>query len=466
MCIIALNEEANIGACIRSAADLCDEVVVLDTGSTDRTKEVARAHGAKVFDFTWVDDFAAARNACLDHATGDFIFWLDADDRLDEPNRAKLRQLFATLTERNVAFSMKCLCLSAPGQQRSVVDHVRLFRRDPLHRWRYKIHEQILGSLRASGAQVLPADVVITHTGYTDPVLRQQKLQRDLRLLEKEYAEQPHDPFTLFNLGQTLAELRHFDRALALLQESLSRSHPSDSIVRKLFVLIANCHLGLNQHELALQTCLQGQAVCPDDAELLFLDSRLRSDRGDLHGAKTALVRLLSGSDSAQFASVVAGLRSYRGRHHLAHVCLRLGQHDEAEAHWRDILRQHPDFLPASLGLGDVFLARGRWPELDDLANRLAADSAAEVDAVVLRARAHRARQELVPARQLLEQARQRWPDSFALLLQYSYVLLAQDSDHLLADRVLSEILERDPGNSEALNNRRVLHQRAGWHVP
>jgi hypothetical protein len=68
-----------------------------------------------------------------------------------------------------------------------------------------------------------------------------------------------------------------------------------------------------------------------------------------------------------------------------------------------------------------------------------------------------------VAGRLLLEQARQRWPESMALLLQYSYVLLAQDSDHVLADRVLGEILARDPGNQEAQSNRHVLHRRAGW---
>src|SRR5262249_10352829 len=81
LCVIVKNEEHNIGDCLASAAGLFDEVVVLDTGSTDRTKQIALEHGARVFEFRWVDSFSAARNACLEHATGDYIFWLDADDR-------------------------------------------------------------------------------------------------------------------------------------------------------------------------------------------------------------------------------------------------------------------------------------------------------------------------------------------------------------------------------------------------
>jgi RNA polymerase sigma factor (sigma-70 family) len=461
LCIIAKNEEDNLGACLHSARDLFDEIIVLDTGSTDRTREIALAHGAKVFDFPWIDHFAAARNACLEHATGDFIFWLDADDRLDDVNRAKLRALLASLPPRNVALSMKCHCLPAPGQDAgTLVDHIRLFRNDPRIRWRYRIHEQILGAVRESGGEVYFADVVITHTGYADPALRGRKLQRDLRLLEMEYAEQPHDPFTLFNLGQACAELRQYERAAAMLQESLQRSHPSDSIVRKLYVLLSNCQLGLRRPDVALDVCLKGQSVCPDDAELLFLESALRGEQGDLYGAKAALVRLLGTESSPHFASVTDGLRGHKGRHQLAVVCLRLGEYEEAEGLWHGVLRERPDFRQGWLGLGDLYLAQGRWSCLDELDGKLSQLPGGDLEATLLKARAHRARGEFGPGRSLLEDARQRWPESLPVLMQYSYLLLQMDTDHALADSVLAEILARDPANDEARNNRQVLQQR------
>src|SRR5262249_55825806 len=87
LCMIVKDEEANLPACLGSVADLVDEVVVVDTGSADRTREVAARYGAKVYDFAWVDSFAAARNESLRHATGDWVLWLDADGRLDAGNR-------------------------------------------------------------------------------------------------------------------------------------------------------------------------------------------------------------------------------------------------------------------------------------------------------------------------------------------------------------------------------------------
>src|ERR1051325_6086585 len=99
LCMIVKDEEANLAECLAGVADLVDEMIVVDTGSTDRTKVVAASRRARVFDFPWVDSFAAARNESIRHATGDWIFWMDADDRIDEANRQKLRNLFAQLKD-------------------------------------------------------------------------------------------------------------------------------------------------------------------------------------------------------------------------------------------------------------------------------------------------------------------------------------------------------------------------------
>src|SRR5205823_2129417 len=144
------------------------------------------------------------------YATGDWIFWMDADDRLDEPNRARARALFASLRNENLAFAMKCRCLADPETGVvTEVDHVRLFRNHPSMHWEYAVHEQILPAVRRLGGEVRVADVVITHIGYVDPAVRARKQQRDLGLLHKELAKRPNDAFCLFNLGMILHEQGH-----------------------------------------------------------------------------------------------------------------------------------------------------------------------------------------------------------------------------------------------------------------
>jgi hypothetical protein len=127
------------------------------------------------------------------------------------------------------------------------------------------------------------------------------------------------------------------------------------------------------------------------------------------------------------------------------------------------VLREQPDFRPAWLGLGELYLTRSRWADLDRLLSGLSQLPGGELEATLLAARGYRTRGELAEGRKLLEGAKGRWPESLAVLVQYSYLLLQQDTDHALADAILGEILARDPGNAEARHNREVLHQRAGW---
>jgi glycosyltransferase involved in cell wall biosynthesis len=237
LCLIVRDVETTLPACLRSAADLVSEIIVVDTGSTDRTKEVAADFGARVYDFAWVDDFAAARNESLRQASGDWILWLDADDRVDDANRQRLRTLLANLHDDAAAYVLKVR--SRSGGSATDVEQVRLFRRHPELRWQYRVHEQILPAIRQRGGEVSWTDIVIEHTGYEDAALSREKLTRNLRLLQLEDTEHPDDPFTLFNLGWTLQELGQTAESLPLLRRSLERSPPEASIARKLYVLLA-----------------------------------------------------------------------------------------------------------------------------------------------------------------------------------------------------------------------------------
>src|SRR5439155_7980847 len=122
-------------------------------------------------------------------------------------------------------------------------------------------------------------------TGYQDPALRRRKLDRDLRLLVLDQADYPEDAFILFNLGSVYQELGQLAEALALFTRSLERSLPEDSIVRKLYALIAHCHNQLGHLTQALATCRQGRALFAEDMELLFQEGVILNGLGDRLGA-------------------------------------------------------------------------------------------------------------------------------------------------------------------------------------
>ena len=147
--MIENDKDTKSSTCVISVAGLYDEIVVVNTGSKDRTSEIAREFGARVFDFVWVDDFAAARNAAFARATGDYAFWLDAAAVIDPTEREKLRALVGGLrtgaeagdggprlrldppygTDGPPAYVLRCSCDQEPSGDcgQTVVDHIRLF---------------------------------------------------------------------------------------------------------------------------------------------------------------------------------------------------------------------------------------------------------------------------------------------------------------------------------------------------
>jgi tetratricopeptide (TPR) repeat protein len=297
LCMIVKDEEAHLPACLATAADLVDEIVVVDTGSADATREVARRLGARVHDLPWGDDFSAARNESVRHAAGDWIFWLDADDRIDEANRARLRGLFAGLPDENAAYLMRYVALDdgAPGRT-SAVDHPRLFRNHPLARWEYRVHEQILPAIIRRGGAVRPSGVVLYHLGYRDADVARRKLERNGRLLELDAVERPDDPVVLFNLGRTRLRLGRAAEAVPPLARCL-RGLPAElaQLLRTAYALLVEAHCRLGQNPEALAVCREGRDRFPHDLELLFAEGLVRRDLGDVRGAEICLLRVLEG---------------------------------------------------------------------------------------------------------------------------------------------------------------------------
>jgi len=159
LCMIVKNEEATLEGCLSSVADLIDEIVIVDTGSTDRTKAIAARFTDRIFDFEWVHDFSKARNYSFQQATGEYILWLDADDVFLAEDREKLRQLIGSLPYHADAVSMPYhLHRDQHGNVTSSIRRNRLVRRSMGYRWIGWVHEylEVHGSILAS-------EVAVTH---------------------------------------------------------------------------------------------------------------------------------------------------------------------------------------------------------------------------------------------------------------------------------------------------------------
>lgn len=208
LCMIARDEEASIGKAIKSALALVDEIIVVDTGSRDNTRIIAEGYGARVIDFPWRDDFAAARNAALAEATCDWILVLDTDEQLQGVRPVEFQRL---LHERLAIGYRFRLVNDRGGPPSSRFPLVRLFRSHPEIRYRYPVHELITPSLAAVGADeglaIADSPLMILH-GQADGDARIQKRERNLRLLRQAATRFPEEPYFEFRLAsETLAKL-------------------------------------------------------------------------------------------------------------------------------------------------------------------------------------------------------------------------------------------------------------------
>ncbi len=170
-----------------------------------------------------VDDFAAARNAALDHATGDYAFWLDADDVIDAGPKKKLASLFRTLDGGGgyrLTLLVNKLDPADPESRYWSWQSLRLFPLRPDLRWTYRIHERIQPALDRAGIPLCDTNIQVRHTGYEDHALFWSKLDRNDRLVSLALAERPHDPYLLALAADAALRSRDLPRAARYVAEA------------------------------------------------------------------------------------------------------------------------------------------------------------------------------------------------------------------------------------------------------
>ncbi len=373
LCMIVRDNEATIHTAIESIRPWVDEMIVVDTGSQDRTPDICRELGAKVEFFEWCDDFSAARNESLRHATGEWIFWMDSDDEMPAECGEQLRLLAkGSHHPETLGYVIKVHCPHTGGDV-TVVDHVKLVRNRPDLRFEHRIHEQILPAIRRAGGQVEFTELYVVHSGYdTTPSGRKRKLERDYRLLHRDLEDHPDHPFVLFNLGMTYDDDGRLAEAVDYLKRSIVASQPGESHLAKAYALLVGALYKSGQLEEAEQTCVRALDGFPNDDELLFRQALLSQRCGDFSRAKTIYTRLLTTPKRNQrFSCVDTGINGRKARHNLAVLCEQEGDYDAAEKSWRHLTDERPNSVSAWRGLSDCLLKQGRPHDLQKLAEGL-----------------------------------------------------------------------------------------------
>jgi tetratricopeptide (TPR) repeat protein len=249
-CLIVRQEEATLARCLASLRGTADEIVVVDTGSTDGTVALARGAGARVVEIAWPDDFAKARNVSLAAATGDWILVVDADVELDAASAARLPALLDGATADG--FQILVRNLAPPGEIAAWEDMpiVRLFRRREAHRYEGAIHEQVSASIRRAGGRIETADLILVHHGYAQALAQgQDRARRNLAALERAVAASPDDAYVHYQLGATQKAIGAGDAGRAALERAVELDEGQLSPAARAALYLKLGQLALARHD-------------------------------------------------------------------------------------------------------------------------------------------------------------------------------------------------------------------------
>lgn len=377
-CMIVRNEAANLRRWLPLVRSAVDELIVVDTGSEDETAQVAAELGASVHHFTWCDDFAAARNESLRHATGRWILWLDADDELVLQSPDALRKLCQTLPDSvHGCWVAVQSTTTADGAAGASLRQWRLFRNGLDLRFKGRIHEQLWASPeRGPLTLVEQSEVRVTHWGYSsDPETMARKLARNRRLLELSIAEEPTEPMHHYALGKQLMMEGDYASADASLRNAVvlwrALGRPSYGFVAPMFSVLACTALNLGNNEQALAW----EAECPPDAvssDLLYYAGVASQRLGRPEEAVKRLTRAFEDLSVRNATETDPATATWQPRLLLAQVLTGLGRREEAYARVIeavDLLPEgHPDVMLAAARLG---MSTGHEDDTERICHRI-----------------------------------------------------------------------------------------------
>lgn len=318
---IVKNEEKVLARSLESVKDIVDEMVIVDTGSTDDTKKIIREYGGKVLDFEWCDDFSVARNFGIDHCTTDWILVLDADEELAEG----VRQLPALLsTKAYLAYTATQIIpaldrateqteTDPAGELRAVsrAYGIRLFRRRDDIRYRNPIHEQVtIGDMGLVGESPL----VINHFGPASDDMRdwEARSRRNVRILTKHLTSNPNDGYLEGKLGDEHFRVENFNDAFFHYRQALGNLAPDDTTTPHVLRNMAWCLYSVGMAANASALLQQAYKDYPFYTDFLFVEGEIALQTGELSRAEALFEQCLKNGDPPTECLNLGGTGSWR----------------------------------------------------------------------------------------------------------------------------------------------------------
>lgn len=277
LCMIVKNEEKVLSRCLDSIANLVDEIIIVDTGSVDQTKEIAANYTSKIYSYPWIDDFSAARNYSFSKASMDYCMWMDADDILKDTEKEKFLQLKQSLEiDTNIVMMKYNTSFDEAGVPAFSYFRERWIKNIPINRWIGEVHEVI-----TPNGKVIYSDIAISHKkeSISDP-------DRNLKIYQKMLEKgKILDPRQQYYYGRELYYHQLYEDAVSVFEKFLQSSEGWFENKIEACSICAKCYYQLKQDDIALLTLLRSLSFDVPRAELCCDIGKHFFDRGNYTNA-------------------------------------------------------------------------------------------------------------------------------------------------------------------------------------
>jgi tetratricopeptide (TPR) repeat protein len=380
LCMIVRNEEEMLPRCLAAAAPLVDEIVVVDTGSTDATIEIARSFGARVIEREWTGSFAEARNASFEAATGDWLIYLDADEVLEPDHPGVLRELTRQVW-REAFYLVETSYTGEEDNLTGVVHNsLRVFRNRPAYRFEGQLHEQIADAPYDVPGRIELSSVRVTHYGYLGAIRDARgKSARNIELLRAQESERGSSAFWHFNLGMEYSAVGDPVNAVLELgqawtlvrQQGLEGRQFVPALVSRLTSALVSAGRSCD----AVAMADEALALFPGFTDLVYFKGWALIGLKDEDAAASAWHTCLAMGDAPSRYTAGLGTGTYMALYALAYLHLTRREYDDALALLERCLSEHPSFSAAVEPYMSTLLVQGRSGEaaLAELGQRLPA---------------------------------------------------------------------------------------------
>ncbi len=298
--MIVKNEEKYLKDCLESVKNIVNDIVIVDTGSTDRTLEIARGYNAKIYHFDWINDFSAARNYALQYSPGEWILYLDADERLDPLSVKEVKRLI----NRSDKVGYFCTVKSVDNNKEHSIRYVRLFRNSKEIKFTGKVHEQIVPSLNENNYKLIHSSILINHVGYDiTNTEKEKKANRNLEILLNEY-NQNKSPYIAYKIGQTYFLLGNYEQSTNYINDAISSSSFSKELKADCYVYLSQIAFLREDYKSSLEFIDKAIELNPHQPFYYYYCSRIYHKQNDLYKAKLYTHKALEASRNVELYAI------------------------------------------------------------------------------------------------------------------------------------------------------------------